>query len=119
MNCRRNGTKSSRRSWDTGARSFDLLEFPRRPHLLGERKAVFHVDHLTSAGDFPQPVFGGVIANRDIAAGFKAVSDDAPIFAFEQKIGKAALGMGLDTGQGNSVGIAEPIEYVGELGILR
>src|SRR6516164_1834386 len=92
MNCRRNGTKSSRRSWDTDARSFDLLEFPRRSHLLGERKAVFGVDHLASAGNFPQPVFGGVIANRDIAAGFKAVSDD---FCVRAENRQSRLGHGL------------------------
>ena len=118
MNYRRNGTKSSRRSWDTGAKSFDLLEFPHRSHLVGEQEAVFGIDHLASTGDFPQPILGVVVTDWRVVAAVKAVSDDAPIFAIKQEFCKAALGCGLDAGQGNSVGIAKPIKHVGEFGIF-
>ena len=96
-----------------------LLEFPRRSHLLGEREAVFGIDHLARTGDLPQSILGIVVTDWRVVAAIKAVPDDAPIFAIEQKFRKAALGCGLDAGQGNSVGVAKPIEHVGELGILR
>src|SRR6516225_4379840 len=119
MNCRRNGTKSSRRSWDTGARSFDLLEFPRRSHLLGGQETIFGIHHLPSTGDLPQSILGIIVTDWRVVAAIKAVPDDAPIFAIEQEFCKAALGCGLDAGQGYSVRVAKPIEHVGELGILR
>ena len=96
-----------------------LLEFPRRSYLLGVREAVFGIDHLASTGDFPQPILGVAITDWRVVAAVKAVSDDAPIFAIEQKFCKVALGCGLDAGQGNSVGVAKPIEHVGEFGVLR
>ena len=96
-----------------------LLEFPRRSHLLGEREAVFGIDHLARTGDLPQSILGIVVTDWRVVAAIKAVPDDAPIFAIEQKFRKAALGCGLDAGQGNSVGVAKPIEHVGELGVLR
>ena len=96
-----------------------LLEFPRRSHLLGEREAVFGIDHLARTGDLPQSILGIVVTDWRVVAAIKAVPDDAPIFAIEQKFRKAALGCGLDAGQGYSVRVAKPIEHVGEFGVLR
>src|SRR6516225_3738375 len=118
MNCRRNGTKSSRRSWDTGARSFDLSEFSCRSHLLDGQEAIFGIHHLASTGDLPQSILGIIVTDWRVVAAVKAVSDDAPIFAIKQEFCKAALGCGLDAGQGNSVGISKPIKHVGEFGIF-
>ena len=68
--------------------------------------------------DFPQPICGVTVADRDIPAALEAVGDDAAVLAISDPSEELAGRLGGNPTDGGGVGVTELIEYVCELGIL-
>src|SRR6516165_10806740 len=82
---------AARRGGAAGGSCCLLLELPRRSHLFGQREGISDVDDLAGSCDFPQAIFGGVIAECDVSAGLEAVPNHTSIFAIVYPIRKATL----------------------------
>src|SRR4051794_18874796 len=87
------------------------MALPRRQVALG-------IDDLTHAFELPEPILGGVVADRRIAATFHSVWDDAAVPAIPEPVSEI-LGCLRDNGcDGGDLGIAKAIKHVRKLAVL-
>jgi hypothetical protein len=71
-------------------------ELPGGRHLIAQREGVSGVDDLPLSEDFPQAVIGVRVTNRDVAAFFEAMRDDAAVPPVPDPLGELAFGNALD-----------------------
>jgi hypothetical protein len=94
--------------------------------LVNRRQRGWGIDHLPTAANLPESIFGGRISDGDVADGFEPVRDlasDLPVAEPFDQGGGHVLGMGRgrggdEVGHGDMQRMVEQVDEVGDLGVF-